>query len=306
MKYQKKDFLTTITGFLMAVADSVPGVSGGTIAYILGRYESFVGSIAAVGSKTDKKEKKNALDFLAKLGVGWVIGMLLSLSVIASFVTSKPYELVSLFLGFVIISIPFIVREEGLIKQLSLKNIIFGILGMILVFAVTSFSSTAIDLSGDTSILKYIYIFAAGVIAISAMILPGISGSTFLWIFGLYMPIIGAVKEVMKFNFASLDIVLVFGVGVLVGLFYFSKFIKYLLKNYRQRVVFFVIGLMIGSIYAIIMGPTSLTDSATKLSLGLDPLNFNNLKIIWLIAGGVIIMLLERLKYFVEGDKENE
>ncbi|MDL2211678.1 DUF368 domain-containing protein [Erysipelotrichaceae bacterium OttesenSCG-928-M19] len=302
MKYEKKDIMTTITGFLMAIADSVPGVSGGTIVYILGKYEDFVGSIASFGTKASKDAKKKAIDFLVKLGAGWIIGMLLALSVIASLVSTMTYELVSLFLGFVIVSIPFIMSEEKMSSYFSLKNIMFTIIGLVLVLVITSFTSTALDLSGDTSILKYVYIFAAGAIAISAMILPGISGSTFLLIFGLYMPIITAVKQVLHFNFTNLGIVIIFGLGVLIGLFYFSKLVKYLFNNYRQRVVYFVIGLMLGSIYAIIMGPTSLTNEVTNENLGLAPLSLENIKILWLLAGGLIIIGLEKLKTIGKGE----
>ncbi|MDF9866468.1 putative membrane protein [Bacilli bacterium PM5-3] len=306
MKYQKKDIMTTITGFLMAIADSVPGVSGGTIAYILGKYEQFVSSIAAFGSSSTKQEKKDAIDFLLKFVVGWAIGMVLALSLIASLVGEKPYELVSLFLGFILVAIPFIFTQEKLQNKINLKHILFTMAGIVLVVVVTNFSSTAIDLSADTSILKYVYIFIVGAIAISAMILPGISGSTFLLIFGLYMPIVSAVKEVLKFNFSQLDIVLVFGFGVLLGLFYFSKLVKYLMKNHREIVVFFVMGLMIGSIYAIIMGPTSLSDDVTKESLNLAPLNFENIKLIWMLAGVGIIIALEKIKKIVEGGSKNE
>lgn len=296
MKYTKKDFFTTITGFLMAVADSVPGVSGGTIAYIMGKYENFVGSIATLGSKkADKTEKKTALEFLGKLGIGWIIGMIISISLIATFVTEKPYELVSLFLGFIIISIPFIAKEENILKNINLKNLIPMLVGLLIVVGITYFSSSVFVISGDTGIFQYIYIFVAGIIAISAMILPGISGSTFLLIFGLYMPIIAAVKGVLSFDFSGLGICLVFGVGVLIGLFYFSKLLKYLLDKYRTAVAFFVIGLMIGSIYAIIMGPTSLT-GPDKQSLGLAPLNFDNFKVLWSLAGIAIILGLEKLK----------
>lgn len=295
MKYNRKDVLTTLTGFLMAIADSVPGVSGGTIAYITGKYETFIGSIAALGSKSSKDEKKHAIEFLLKLGIGWVVGMVLAISLIASLVSVKPYELVSLFLGFIIISIPFIAREERILKHIELKNILCLLGGIITVVSITYFSSSVINLGTETSILKYIYIFIAGIIAISAMILPGISGSTFLLIFGLYIPIITAVKGVLHLDFSGLTICLVFGVGVLIGLFYFSKFLKHLLAQYRLQVVFVVIGLMIGSIYAIIMGPTALTDD-NKQSLGLAPLNLENFKLVWGLIGVATILGLEKLK----------
>ena len=304
MKYQKKDLFTTLTGSLMAIADSVPGISGGTVAYVLGKYDDFVGSVASISGK-DKNERKKALEFLIKLGVGWIAGFVFAIMIIASLINEKPYELISLFLGFIIISIPFIVKQEGILSHIKLSHIILCLIGIILVIVVTSFTSTAIDLSASKSLLNYFYIFIVGILVLSCMLLPGISGSTFLLIFGIYMPIVVALKEIMKFNFAGLDIVMAFGFGALVGLFGFSKLVKYLLKKYRHKVVYFGVGLMIGSIYAVVMGPTTLADEATKVNLGLEPLNFDNFKIIWFLVGGAIIVSLERLKTSVEGGSKN-
>ena len=85
-------------------------------------------------------------------------------------------------------------------------------------------------------------------IAISAMVLPGISGSTLLLIFGLYTGIIGAVKEVLTFNFSYLPILIIFGLGVLTGIATTIKVIKFVLKKYRSQTVYLILGLMIGSL----------------------------------------------------------
>ncbi|WP_423363939.1 DUF368 domain-containing protein [Mycoplasma sp. P36-A1] len=303
MKYQKSDMMTTITGFLMAIADSVPGVSGGTIAYVMGKYEDFVNAISSMSSKANKEDRKKGIEFLIKLLMGWIVGMGLAITIVSTQVTHKPYEMTSLFLGFVIVSIPFIVKEEKLMSKISLKGILLTIIGILFVYLVSSSTAGAVNLGEEGSIVKYLYIFVAGMVAICAMVLPGISGSTFLLIFGLYVPIITAVKNVMKFNFESLDICIVFGLGVLIGLFYFSKLVKYLLNNYRSLSVFFVVGLMIGSIYAICIGPTSLTDEITKQSLNLAPLGLSNFKVIWFVVGIIFILALEQLKHKMEGNK---
>ena len=306
MKYERKDLFTTITGFLMAIADSVPGISGGTVAYILGKYDEFVISIASISGNSSKEEKRKARNFLIKLLIGWVIGLVLAISVIAGIVQTKPYELISLFLGFVILSIPYIIKQEGLLKHITIPHLLLSLVGVIAVVIITSFTSSAIDLTAQKSILNYVFIFGVGAIAISAMLIPGISGSTFMLIFGIYIPMVAALSQIMRFNFVNLDIVLAFGFGVLFGLFSFSKLVRFLLKHYRSKIVFFGVGLMIGSIYAIIMGPTTLADKVTKVNLGLDPVNFDNVKWIWLILGGVVIVSLEKLKNMIEGGKDDE
>lgn len=300
MRNLKDTLYTALTGLLMALADSVPGVSGGTIAYVLGKYDDFIGSIAELGSLKNKNEKKKAIIFLIKLLSGWIIGMLISMLVIANLFRTRTYELVSLFLGFVIISIPFIIKEERIIKDIKLSSIISLLIGFILVISITLFSNNLVDLNTSNKLLLYLYVFIVGAIAICAMVLPGISGSTFLLIFGLYVIIVTAVKNTLKFNFSQIDIVLVFGIGVIIGLLLFTKLVRYLLNNYRNLIVNFIIGLMFGSIYAIIMGPTSLTDEITKQNLNLDSLNFNNFSILWFIVGMLVIVILEKLKNIVK------
>lgn len=98
-------------GFCMALADSVPGVSGGTVAFIMGFYDQFIGSIHNLAFRK-MKEKKSALTYLAKLGAGWVIGMVMAVVVLSVLFESNIYAVSSLFIGFIAGAIPLIVREE--------------------------------------------------------------------------------------------------------------------------------------------------------------------------------------------------
>lgn len=136
-----------------------------------------------------------------------------------------------------------------------------------------------------------IYIFIVGMIAISAMILPGISGSTLLLIFGLYLPIITGIKDLIHFNFSSFWGLFIFGLGVITGILSIIKLLKKALDNYRCATVYLIIGLMIGSIYSIIMGPTTLDNPV-------DPINFSNFNILFFVIGGVVVAGLQKLKVF--------
>lgn len=131
------------------------------------------------------------------------------------------------------------------------------------------------------------------IIAISAMGLPGISGSTLLLIFGLYMPIMNANKSFLHFNFSYFPVLVVFGLGILTGIILVIKLIKIALQKYRSQTVYLIIGLMIGCLYAIVMGPTTLENVQSSLDLS----NFN---IICFIIGGIIIIDLEKLKKILE------
>ena len=175
----------------MALADSVPGVSGGTIAFILGFYDDFIGSLNSLISKDSKEDKKKALFFLIKLGIGWVTGMVLSVLILSSIFDSHIYSISSLFTGFIIVAIPLIIKQEKDSLVGKYKNIIFTLIGALIVGLITYFNPAGtnggMNLSlGSLNFGLGIFVFVAGLIAISAMVLPGISGSTLLLIFGLY------------------------------------------------------------------------------------------------------------------------
>lgn len=278
-------------GFCMALADSVPGVSGGTIAFILGFYDKFVTSLNNI-IFGNRKEKKEALFFLIKLGIGWILGMIIATLVLTSLFEKQIYAVSSLFLGFIIFSIPLIIKEEKSCLKGKYKNIIFLILGIIIVSLITYFNPVSKGEGINITNLNFglvIYIFICAMIAISAMVLPGISGSTLLLIFGLYMPIMSAIKNFIHLDFSYFKVLFIFGLGVLTGIILVIKLIKAALEKYRSQTVYMIIGLMIGSLYAIVMGPTTLEVSKSAMNLS----NFN---IIWFIVGGIIIFVLEKVK----------
>ena len=282
----------------MALADSVPGVSGGTIAFLLGFYDKFIGSLNALIGGT-KEERKDGIIFLIKIGIGWVIGFCMAALFITSVFESHIYQISSLFLGFVIFAIPIIVIEEKESVAEKYVNIIWGIIGAALVAAITYFSSSTLLAGGvNLSVGKFsigvgILLFVAGMVAISAMVLPGISGSTILMIFGLYVPVITAIKDILHLKLEYVPAVFIFGVGVIAGALLVVKLIKYVLDHFRSQTVYFIIGMMIGSLYAIVNGATTLKEPKAALSL-------STFSIVFFIIGGVIIFGLQKLKSISE------
>lgn len=281
-----------IRGLFMALADSVPGVSGGTIAFIMGFYDKFINSLDGL-VYGDKKKKKESLMFLIKLGIGWVIGMILASVVLASLFEKNIYEISSLFLGFIILSIPLIIKEEKSELKGKYFNIVFTIIGILVVILITklnpvSSKESVVDIT-NLNIGLMLYILLAGSLAISAMVLPGISGSTLLLIFGLYVSIMTGIKNLLHFDLSYLPALIVFGLGVIIGILGIIKLIKKALKNYRSQTIYLVIGLMIGSIYAIIMGPTT-------LEIPKSPMSVNTFNILFFIIGAATIVFLDRIK----------
>ena len=264
----------------MALADSVPGVSGGTVAFLLGFYDKFIMSLDYLMSGT-KEERIEAIKFLIRIGIGWVVGMGAAVSVLASIFDDRIYEISSLFLGLIIFAIPMICKEEKDSLKGKYQNIIWAVIGVVLVAAITYFNPVVV------------YIFAVAMVAISAMVLPGISGSTMLLIFGLYVPVITALKEVMHLHLSYFPVIVIFGLGVLTGIALVIKLIRRALENHRSAMIYFVIGMMIGSLYAIVMGPTTLENTKAAMTL-------HTFHPVFFIIGIVIVFGLEKIKAIAE------
>lgn len=280
-----------MNGFCMALADSVPGVSGGTVAFIMGFYDQFIGSIhnLAFGKM---KEKKSAVMYLAKLGAGWVIGMAMAVVVLSALFESHIYVVSSLFIGFIGGAIPLIVKEEKDNLRDIGKGILFCLLGILFVAGITWANSrsggAAMEL-GQFSIGTSVKLFFVGMIAISAMFLPGISGSTLLLIFGAYIPVITAVKGVFSLEFSYLPCLIFFGCGVLTGAVTVVKAIKVCLEKFRPQTIYMILGMMIGSFYAIVMGPTT-------LEMPGEALGFGNFNMIAAAAGVALVLGIQMIK----------
>ena len=284
-----------LNGFCMALADSVPGVSGGTIAFLLGFYDKFITAIDDLITGNMEK-KKVAFVFLIKLGIGWVLGFISAVLVLTQVFESHIYAISSLFIGFIIFAIPVVIREEKESLGQNKKYLFFVLIGMAIVSAITYFNpvSGGEGMSFDNfSFGLGVYLFLAGAVAISAMVLPGISGSTLLLIMGIYLPIINGIKEILHFNFSSFLPIFCFGCGILVGVFSVVKLIRKALEHFRAQTIYLIIGMMIGSIYAVIMGPTT-------LDVPQEPMTIKEFQILFFIIGGAVILGMQRLKAIKE------
>ena len=287
-----------LRGFLMAVADSVPGVSGGTIAFILGFYDKFIYSLNHLIYGT-KEQRINALKFLAKIGSGWIVGLTISILIIASIFEEHIYQISSIFIGLILIAIPLIILDEKDTLKGKYSFIIFTFIGALFVFLITYFNPITSSGNGVSVVANQltfgigILVLIAGMIAISAMVLPGISGSTILLIMGLYAPIIGALKGLFSFDFSYLPVVIIFGIGILLGILITIRSVKHTLDHYRSQTIYTIIGLMIGSLFAVINGPLSLEVPKAAMT-------FDTFHIFYFILGGLVIVGLNEFKVLNE------
>ena len=278
-------------GMVMAIADSVPGVSGGTLAFILGFYDKFIDNLHEFFGGQGKK-RKEAFKYLFNLGLGWLFGLLLSVFFLSELFQKEIYFMTSVFLGLTLMSLPFLISSEIEILRDNKEDFYFIFLGLIIVILLVIFRGKS-KFIGDFDLINpnvfdYVYLFLAGGLAISAMVLPGISGSSILLIAGVYIPVVEALGEVMRFNFDKLMPLVVMALGVLFGIFMSIRIIRERLRKNRDKMMYLILGMIIGSLYAIVMGPTTLG--------GNPPLNLYNFSIPGFFLGILILFILEFIR----------
>ena len=282
MNFNVKEALSLfVRGALMGSADIVPGVSGGTIALITGIYAHLIESISKIRFgflkplfKGDFGGFWNALleeiDF--KFFIPLVLGIGVAFLTLAKVVTycMETYTALtySFFLGLILASAVILFKK---IPKLNIKHVLFTVLGLILTYIFVSLNPIAANHSLPV-------IFISGLIAICAMILPGISGSFLLLLLGQYEHMLNAIHQL---NFTEL---IVFMIGAVIGILGFSKILNFLLKNYEEITMAFLIGVMLGSLKV----PTVEIVNSVGLNIGgIIPC------IVVAVIGFVIITILE-------------
>lgn len=255
LPFKSRYLITYIKGMAMGIADIVPGVSGGTIAFISGIYDRLISCIKsfdlkALGylrsGKLGKLLKHLDIHFLLPLFLGIASGILLFSKIITDLIETHPVYVWGFFLGILSTSVYALGRE---IKRWSLLNIVAIALSTYFSYALTTLERTPFEMG-------YTFWFFSGFIAISAMILPGISGSFILLIMGAYRALfskVNALREaVFSFDFTGVgkDVLtlLVFFGGAFCGLVVFSRLLSWLLKHQRDLVLSILTGFVAGAL----------------------------------------------------------
>lgn len=242
MKRTLKDYLLiTLKGMGMGAADVVPGVSGGTIAFITGIYQELIDSIKSVNFKTLKlllsgqiKSFWEAINgtFLVSLLLGIGISVLSLAKGLKYLLEHHPILVWSFFFGLIVASAVYVAKD---IKEWKTGTFISLICGAVIAYFITIVTPAEANTT-------YPFIFLSGAIAICAMILPGISGSFILVLLGMYKFILGSLSEL------NLPVIAVFLVGAAIGIVSFSNILSWLLKKYYNLTIALLAGFMIGSL----------------------------------------------------------
>ena len=252
MKNFLKYIIVAVKGACMGAADVIPGVSGGTIAFIMGIYDEFVGSIAKIDATAVKMLFSGRIKdfwkhingtFLVALAAGIGISVIALAGLMQTLLSTFPIQTWAFFFGLIVASSMFILRG---ISGWSIKDFIMLALGLALGVTVCTLSPTQ---TPD----ELWFIFISGALAICAMILPGISGSFILLILGKYQYIMARITELV----AGVDpgrnalILGVFMLGAIVGILGFSKFLHWLLARWHRATLIVLAGFIIGSLVKV-------------------------------------------------------
>ncbi|KJR30839.1 DUF368 domain-containing protein [Vibrio navarrensis] len=232
---------TFLKGLAMGAADVVPGVSGGTIAFITGIYDTLLESIRRINPSIFRLWKAQGFTAAFQHINGFFLialfgGVLTSIATLAKLITwmlaNHPIPIWSFFFGLILVSVYHILRQ---VERKDVTRFALLLLGIVFAYSITVLKPLHLE---PTSL----NVLLAGAIAICAMILPGISGSFILLLIGMYAPVLGAVKNV------QLDILGLFLAGCVAGLLTFSHVLSWLLRRFRDFTLMFLTGLMIGTL----------------------------------------------------------
>ncbi len=238
----KKTLALYCKGVAMGSCDLIPGASGGTVAFVTGVYEPLVDSIAKVSSSLPLLLKKGGIplfwraingNFLLTLGLGIVTSVTILAHAITYLLSAHPQLVYAFFFGLVLASARLVSRE---ITQWRAPLLLLVLLGAAATFSITV--AQPIQSSGE----NYLAIFASGLIAICALLLPGLSGAFVLLLMGMYQPMLAALTSF------ALDRITVFIVGCALGLLSFSRLLRWLFQRYHQETVSVLLGFMLGSL----------------------------------------------------------
>ena len=282
-------FKDVTTGFLIGLANIIPGVSGGTFALILGVFERIMAALNNISLSMVREFfhcfvsehkfesltlfcKKYDLFFLMRIGLGATVA-LLSLSSLFTYLLANHYaSTFAFFFGLILLSIRVPIREIVSFKMVYLIPILIGILSVILLSrssdpvqklknksriyqeqVAVSKQTVASPQIDNYDFKLYLFMFLAGVVSISAMILPGLSGSLVLLVLGRYTLILSCVYSLAKLNFTLHQFLILtsFGFGLVVGLLLFSRLLKLILDRYHNVTLAFLGGLVAGSLYPL-------------------------------------------------------
>lgn len=265
----KEKLILFIKGIVLGVAFVIPGVSGGTLAVLMGIYEELIE--AASNFYKSIADFKKYFMYLLPIGLGVVFSVAVFAKLIKFGLDKAPIITILIFLGMIIGGIPALVRNvKG--TKINLKDMTLMLVGLIIVISMLIFhkSNSNVVLT-NMSITGYITLFLVGAIAAVTMVVPGISGSFTLMLIGYYEPILNLVNDITSFKNLGPNLILIFTfmLGVFIGIIFISKIIEWCLKHYKRETYYAIIGFVLSSIISVIYEVSKFPFNITHLIIGI-------------------------------------
>lgn len=250
MQKQLENLLLILKGFILGIANIIPGVSGGTLAMTMGIYEDIIKSISSI-LKTPKK----SLKLLLYLGIGAALSILILSKLLNYTLTNYAFATTLFFIGLIVGGFPLLLKKaKGHKVSLGYLLSFLSTTSLVIILRLLQRTENTVSLN-NISLFTMIILLLVGMLAASTMVIPGVSGSFVLMLIGFYKPILNTISNITKFNLLghNLLILVPFGIGVLLGIVITAKVIEYLLKKYEIYTYYGIYGFILASILVLIL-----------------------------------------------------
>lgn len=272
----KEKIFLFIKGIILGISFVIPGVSGGTLAVLMGIYEELIE--AASNFYKSVNDFKKYFMYLLPIGLGVVFSVSVFARIIKFGLDKAPIITILIFLGMIIGGIPSLcMNVKG--YKITIKDTSLMLVGMLIVLSMLIFHKSSNLVTFDNmNMYGYVILFFVGMLAAVTMVVPGISGSFTLMLIGYYEPVLNMVNEITAFKNLSTNIILmcVFMLGVVLGIVFVSKIIDWCLKHYKKETYYAIIGFVLSSIVSVLYEVSKFPMNEVHLVIGVVLLIINS------------------------------
>lgn len=266
MQKQLENLLLIVKGFILGIANIIPGVSGGTLAMTMGIYEDIIKSISSI-LKTPKK----SLKLLLYLGIGAALSILILSKLLNYTLTNYAFATTLFFIGLIVGGFPLLLKKaKGHKIRVGYLLSFLSTTSLVIILRLLQRTENTVSLN-NVSLFTIIILLLVGMLAASTMVIPGVSGSFVLMLIGFYKPILNTISNITKINLLghNLLILVPFGIGVLLGIVLTAKLIEYLLKKYEIYTYYGIYGFILASILVLILNVYNKATGIPEVVIGI-------------------------------------
>ena len=286
------DFKSIVGGMFVGIANIIPGVSGGTMLVIFNLFDKLTYAVSDV-FKRNTTTRKDSIKFLVKVLFGCAFGIIVFAKILGYTLENFEAETIFCFMGLILFSVPFIVKDELKNERFNIVGFIFGVL-IILGLQYLQKNTLSNNVDTQMNVMHFIIMILLGIIGGATMIFPGISGSMVLLVLGKYELIRSYIDNLTSFDKEAIISLCFLGIGVIIGIVGSSKITNYLLRKHKGTTISVILGFIISS--ALIL-PFNIETHIKYTTIKTCSL------LLWFVIGGLVIYYITRLQNNKEVDK---